>query len=146
MTEDGAPEQVSRPINLLLVDDDDIDAMNLQRALDRGKIATMLYRAVDGVEALAMLRDGRVPRERRLVLLDINMPRMNGIELLRELRGDPQLQLTPVVALTTSNDDRDRIEAYRLNVAGYLLKPVTFTAFVEMMTALSQYWNLVEMP
>jgi CheY-like chemotaxis protein len=145
MTED-APQLVSRPINLLLVDDDDVDAMNLQRALDRGKIATTLYRAVDGVEALAMLRDGRVPRERRLVLLDINMPRMNGIELLRELRADPELQLTPVVALTTSNDDRDRVEAYRLNVAGYLLKPVTFTAFVEMMTALSQYWTLVEMP
>lgn len=145
MTED-APELVSRPINLLLVDDDDVDAMNLQRALDRGKISTVLYRAVDGVEALAMLRDGRVPRERRLVLLDINMPRMNGIELLRELRADPELQLTPVVALTTSNDDRDRVEAYRLNVAGYLLKPVTFTAFVEMMTALSRYWTLVEMP
>ena len=71
---------------------------------------------------------------------------MNGIEFLRELRADPELQPLTVVVLTTSNEERDRIEAYKLNVAGYLLKPVTFGQFVEVMAALNKYWALVEMP
>ena len=74
------------------------------------------------------------------------MPKMNGIEFLRELRADPKLKTTSVVVLTTSNEDRDRIEAYQLNVAGYLLKPVTFGNFVDLMAALNKYWTLVEMP
>jgi CheY-like chemotaxis protein len=98
------------------------------------------------VEALEQLRGGAVPAERRIVLLDLNMPRMNGIEFLRELRRDPRLAPTPVVVLTTSNDDRDKVDAYDLNVAGYLLKPVTFANFCEVMAALNKYWTLVEMP
>jgi CheY-like chemotaxis protein len=93
-----------------------------------------------------MLRDGRVPRSRRIILLDLNMPRMTGIEFLRELRSDSALQSTPVVVLTTSNDERDKVEAYNLNVAGYLLKPVTFLNFVELMAALNKYWARVELP
>jgi CheY-like chemotaxis protein len=93
-----------------------------------------------------MLRNGGVPSDRRMVLLDLNMPRMSGIEFLRELRADPQLHAIPVVVLTTSNDDRDRIDAFDLNVAGYLLKPVTFVNFVELMAALNKYWSLVELP
>ncbi len=98
------------------------------------------------MEGLDLLRGNQVPRDRRLVLLDLNMPRMNGIEFLRELRADVSLRATPVVVLTTSNDDRDKVDAYDLNVAGYLLKPVTFMSFVELMTALNRYWTLVEMP
>ena len=135
-----------RPINLLLVDDDEVDVLNVRRALERGRITNDIWVAGDGIEGLAMLRGSEMPRERRIVLLDINMPRMNGIEMLRELRADPELQVTPVVMLTTSNDDRDRIESYRLNVAGYLLKPVTFVSFVETMSALNRYWTLVELP
>lgn len=135
-----------RPINLLLVDDDEVDVLNVRRALERGRITNDIWVAGDGIEGLAMLRGSEMPRERRIVLLDINMPRMNGIEMLRELRADAELQVTPVVMLTTSNDDRDRIESYRLNVAGYLLKPVTFVSFVETMTALNRYWTLVELP
>jgi CheY-like chemotaxis protein len=74
------------------------------------------------------------------------MPKMNGIEFLRVLRADPALRASPVVVLTTSNDDKDRMESYELNVAGYLLKPVTFSSFVELMQALNKYWMLVEMP
>ena len=85
-------------------------------------------------------------RSRRLILLDLNMPKMNGIEFLTELRADPQLKQTPVVVLTTSSEDRDRVSAYDLNVAGYLLKPITFSTFVETMVALNQYWTLCEMP
>ena len=84
--------------------------------------------------------------ERRLVLLDLNMPRMNGIEFLRAVRADAVLRSLPVVVLTTSNDERDKVDAYNLNVAGYLLKPVTFADFVDLMAALNKYWMLVEMP
>jgi CheY-like chemotaxis protein len=137
---------MEKTLNILLVEDDRVDVMNVKRAFERNRITNPLYVAADGLEALEMLRNGQVPAERRLVLLDLNMPKMNGIEFLRELRADPEHQLTPVVVLTTSNDERDKIEAYNLNVAGYLLKPVTFVNFVEVMAALNKYWTLVELP
>ncbi|MEX2271957.1 MAG: response regulator [Vicinamibacterales bacterium] len=135
-----------KPLNILLVEDDQIDQMNIKRAFERNKIGNPLYIAEDGLEALEMLRDGRVPEERRLILLDLNMPRMNGIEFLKRLRADPALSHSPVVVLTTSDDEQDKVNAYDLNVAGYLVKPVTFTNFVELTAALNKYWTLVEMP
>ena len=81
-----------------------------------------------------------------MVLLDVNMPRMSGIEFLRALRDDPELQGTPVVMLTTSEEERDRVQAYALHVAGYHIKPVKFAAFVELLTTLDRYWSLAEMP
>ena len=87
-----------------------------------------------------------IPGPRRLILLDLNMPKMNGLEFLRALRADPALRSLSVVVLTTSDDERDRIEAYNLNVAGYILKPVTFTAFVEVMATLNTYWTINEFP
>jgi CheY-like chemotaxis protein len=135
-----------RLLNILLVEDDEVDVLNVRRAFQKNNIANPLFVASNGLEALEQLRGNMIPRERRIVLLDLNMPKMNGIEFLRELRQDPELKLTPVVVLTTSNDERDRIEAYNLNVAGYLLKPVTFSNFCEVMTALNKYWALVELP
>jgi CheY-like chemotaxis protein len=137
---------LEKSLNILLIEDDQVDVMNVKRAFEKNRIANPLYSAADGIEALQMLRTGKVPRERRLILLDLNMPRMNGIEFLRELRADPELQAAPVVVLTTSDDERDKIDAYNLNVAGYLLKPVTFLNFVEVMAALNTYWTLVELP
>ena len=136
----------NRALNILLVEDDEVDVMNVRRAFDRNKIANPLYVAENGLVALQMLREGRVPEGRRLVLLDLNMPKMNGIEFLREIRSDPALASISVVVLTTSNEERDKIEAYKLNVAGYLLKPVTFSNFVELTATLNKYWTLVEMP
>jgi CheY-like chemotaxis protein len=135
-----------RKLNILLVDDDELDVMNVQRAFRKNNIRNPLFVAHDGVEALERLRDGTVPGERRLVLLDLNMPRMNGIEFLRELRADPALRHTSVVVLTTSDADRDRVEAYDLNVAGYIIKPVTLLAFIEIMAALNNYWSVNELP
>jgi CheY-like chemotaxis protein len=135
-----------KQLNILLVEDDQVDVMNVRRAFQRNRITNPLFVAGDGVEGLQLLRDGSVPSDRRLILLDLNMPRMSGIEFLREVRRDPHLQHTPVVVLTTSNDERDKIEAYNLNVAGYILKPVTFVNFVEVMAALNKYWSLVELP
>jgi CheY-like chemotaxis protein len=135
-----------RVLNILLVEDDEVDVMNVQRAFKKNNIRNPLFTAGNGLEALEVLRGNGMPADRRIILLDLNMPRMNGIEFLRELRADPQLAHTPVVVLTTSNDERDKVEAYNLNVAGYLLKPVTFNNFCEVMAALNKYWTLVEMP
>ena len=135
-----------RMLNILLVEDDEVDVMNVRRAFERNNVSNPLYVAGNGLEALDMLRDGTVPSERRLILLDLNMPKMNGIEFLQALRADPELASSSVVVLTTSNDDQDKIDAYNLNVAGYLLKPVTFSNFCERMTALNKYWTLVELP
>jgi CheY-like chemotaxis protein len=133
-------------LNILLVEDDMVDVMNVRRAFERNKIINPLHVAQNGVEALQALRSEKVPADRRLVLLDLNMPRMNGIEFLRHVRSDPDLNLIPVVVLTTSTDEKDKLEAYNLNVAGYLVKPVTFVDFVELMATLNKYWSLVEYP
>ena len=135
-----------RVINILLVDDDEVDVMTVKRAFARANISNPIFVATNGLEALEMLRKDAIPAKRRLVLLDLNMPKMNGIEFLRELRADPDLQHVTVVALTTSNADRDRVEAYKMNVAGYLLKPVTFQQFAEVMATINKYWALMEMP
>jgi CheY-like chemotaxis protein len=135
-----------RELNILLVDDDEVDVMTVKRAFTKANIANPVFVARDGVDALEQLRSDMVPASRRLVLLDLNMPRMNGIEFLREVRKDAQLQALTVIVLTTSNEDRDRVEAYQLNVAGYLLKPVTFHTFAEVMATLNKYWTLMELP
>lgn len=136
-----------KPLNILLVDDDDVDVMNVQRAFKRNNIINPLYIARDGIEAMELLRrPGGIPQERRLILLDLNMPRMNGLEFLRALREDPELRALTVIVLTTSDDERDKVEAYHLNVAGYIIKPVTFLAFVEAMAALNKYWSINELP
>jgi CheY-like chemotaxis protein len=139
-----------RIINILLVEDDEVDVMNIKRAFKKNKITNPLYIAGNGLEALAMLRsqDGEnpiVPLARRLVLLDLNMPKMNGLEFLYQLRAEPKLRSTPVIVLTTSDEDRDKIEAYNLHVAGYMLKPVTSSNFAHVMLTLNNYWTLSEM-
>lgn len=136
----------SKVLNILIVDDDEVDVMNVKRAFKKANITNPVWVADNGVDALRILREGAVPSHGRLILLDLNMPRMNGIEFLRELRADPALATSSVVVFTTSNEDRDKIEAYKLNVAGYLLKPVTFNSFVDLMVALNKYWTLVELP
>lgn len=136
--------------NILLVEDDKVDVMNVQRSFKKANITNPLFIAGNGLEALEILRNESetvvMPKTRRLVLLDLNMPKMGGIEFLEALRADPQLRPTPVIVLTTSDQERDRIEAYNLNVAGYILKPVTFINFAEVMSTLNRYWALCEIP
>ena len=135
-----------RALTILLVDDDEVDVMTVKRAFTKANITNQVFVATNGVEALEMLRADKIPPHRRLVLLDLNMPRMNGIEFLREIRKDPALASLTVVVLTTSNEDRDRVEAFQLNVSGYLLKPVTFSDFADVMATLNKYWTLMEFP
>ena len=137
-------------LNILLVEDDEVDVMTVKRAFKKGNITSSLYIAGNGLEALAMLRGtpeqpSPIPPERRIILLDLNMPKMNGLEFLHELRADAMIKSIPVVVLTTSNEERDRVEAYDLNVAGYMLKPVTFSVFIELMVTLNKYWTQCEM-
>ncbi len=137
-------------INILLIEDDDVDVMNVQRAFKKGNITSPLHVARHGLQGLEMLRGNStapatISTEHLLILLDVNMPKMNGIEFLQALRADPKLKSIPVVMLTTSNEEKDRFSAYNLNVAGYIIKPVVFSAFVEMMATLNKYWTLCEM-
>lgn len=136
--------------SILLIDDDEVDVMTVKRAFKKNNITNPLYMATNGLEGLAMLRGNEMPKllpgGRRVILLDLNMPKMGGIEFLRELRADPELKPLPVIVLTTSNEDKDKVEAYNLNVAGYIIKPVTFSKFVEAVATLNKYWSLSEMP
>lgn len=137
-----------KQLNILLVDDDEVDVMTVQRAFKKNKINHQLFTATNGLEALAILGGSEnlphLPSHNRLVLLDLNMPKMGGIEFLRKLRTDPSLRATPVIVLTTSNEDKDKVEAYNLNVAGYIVKPVTFGKFAETIAMLNDYWTLIE--
>ena len=140
-----------KTLNVLLVEDDEVDVMNVKRAFKRNNITNPLYVAFNGLEALEMLRGDngdspQIPQRRRIILLDLNMPRMGGLEFLQQLRSDSKLRSIPVIILTTSDEDKDRIEAYKLNVAGYLLKPVKFSQFAEAMATLNKYWSLCEIP
>jgi CheY-like chemotaxis protein len=137
-------------LNILLIEDDSVDVMNVQRAFKKNNITNPLHIAFNGVEALNMLRGAngkpKLNPMPRIILLDINMPKMNGLEFLRELRNDPELRSISVFVMTTSNDDQDKIEAYSLNVAGYILKPLSFEKFVNAVCILNSYWKLCEQP
>ena len=136
-------------INILLVEDDEVDVMNVKRAFQKNNLTNPLYHAGNGIEALSMLRgaDGHAPSPiPRIILLDLNMPRMGGIEFLHELRNDGILKNISVFVMTTSNEDKDKVDAYNLNVAGYILKPLSMENFVSAVSILKNYWTLCEYP
>ncbi len=136
---------MDKNLSVMLVEDDEVDIMNLQRAFKKNNLQNPLYIANNGLEALAMLRgEGQeaITPTPRVILLDVNMPKMGGIEFLRELRADPNLQSISVFILTTSNEDCDKLAAYDLNVAGYIIKPISFDSFVEAIAKLEAYWRL----
>jgi CheY-like chemotaxis protein len=130
---------------ILLVEDDDIDAMIVQRAFKKLRIVNPIVRAKDGIVALELLRNASVSRP-YIILLDLNMPRMGGLEMLRELRGDENLKNNVVFVLTTSKDDEDKFAAYSQNIAGYILKENLQDGFDELVKLLDHYWRIVELP
>jgi CheY-like chemotaxis protein len=134
-----------REVSLLIIDDDDVDAIALKRALNKLRLVNTAYRARDGQEALEMLRSGAVPSP-YIILLDLNMPRMNGLEFLQVLRSDPQLTHAVVFVLSTSKSDEDLVAAYRSHVAGYVFKQHMDRDFLEMISLIEHYWRLVELP
>ena len=140
---------IETPIKILLVDDDDVDVRVVKRALHKKCINNPMIVARDGVEALEMLRgtDEQPPLQQPLlVLLDLNMPRMGGLEFLEELRQDPRLSKTIVFVLTTSNDERDRDAAYSQNIAGYLLKAEAGRDLMNHIPLLERFLLSVQFP
>ena len=136
-------------VNILLVEDDDGDAKAVRRAFSKAKIANPIFRAVDGVEALEMLR-GENGKEKlirpHILLVDLNMPRMNGFQLVSALRADPELKRSIVFFLTTSKSEEDKSAAYDLNVAGYIVKQNAGVDFLNLVGMIDSYWRIVEMP
>ncbi len=136
-------------VSILLVEDDDIDAEAVERAFDKANIENPLIRAKDGIQALEMLR-GENGFEAvtfpLMLLVDINMPRMNGIELVQEIRNDPELRKLIVFILTTSRSETDKSASYDLNVSGYLIKENVGADFLSMIELLKRYWEAVEFP
>ena len=147
MTFSSVPD--TKPIKILLVDDDEGDAKAVQRAFTQARIANPFRRAIDGIDALEILR-GENGKEKIkapvLMLVDLNMPRMNGIELVGALRADPALQKTIVFILTTSYRDEDMAAAYDLNVAGYIVKEKAGEDFLRLSNLIDSYWRIVELP
>ena len=136
-------------VNLLLVEDDEVDVMAVKRALRELKIANPLYLATDGIEALEVLRgeNGKTKLSPPyIVLLDLNMPRMGGLEFLDHLRGGPNLTRTVVFVMTTSAAEEDRFRAYDRHVAGFMLKHSAAHTFLDALTMLEHYWRVIELP
>ena len=133
-------------IHLLLVEDDDLDVMNVHRALAQAPEVASITVARDGIEALKMLRAGELPMERLVTVIDLRMPRMSGLDLLKEIRSDARLKRIPSVVLTTSDDPHDRDAAFCLGAAGYFVKPAAPGRFRQIMDALRSYWSVAEFP
>ncbi|MHC4722381.1 MAG: response regulator [Planctomycetota bacterium] len=135
--------QNSKPI--LLVEDDHVDVMTVKRALADLRVRNPLVHSTNGEEALAYLQE---PGNHKpcLILLDLNMPKMNGVELLRTIKADKVLKKIPVVVLTTSKSEKDIAEIFENGVAGYVVKPADYKKFVEAIRTINLYWALSELP
>jgi CheY-like chemotaxis protein len=141
---------MSKPtMNILLVEDDDVAAEAVIRSIKKNALDFQVVVAVDGIEALQILRDqlpGRTIEKPFLVLLDLNMPRMNGFEFLQEVRSDESLREIVVFVLTTSDADSDRSRAYHENIAGYMVKSAVGPQFAKLTRLLDSYANSVNLP
>ena len=136
-------ENGNRPVEILLVEDNPTDVMMLRAALKQSQVQNNLSVAGDGVEAIAFLRRQGVyadaPRP-DLILLDLNMPKKDGREVLAEIKTDPDLMLIPVIVLTTSGSEEDILGSYALHANSYVVKPISFARFVEMIQTLGKFW------
>jgi CheY-like chemotaxis protein len=135
--------QNSKPI--LLIEDDDVDVMTVKRALKDLKVTNELIPLGDGEEAIEYLKRECVTKP-CIVLLDLNMPKMDGAEFLKTVKADNSLKKIPVVILTTSNSDRDVIESFELGAAGYMVKSIDYEKFVETIQVIDRYWTLSKLP
>ena len=131
--------------NILLVEDDQIDVMMVQRALKELNVTNRLDVVQNGEEALEFLIDkgNGVPC---IILLDLNMPKMNGIEFMKTARREGLLNKTPVIVLTKSQEEQDKVESFKLGVSGYMVKPMEYQQFVEVIRTISLYWTISELP
>ena len=133
----------SKPI--LLVEDDNVDAMTVRRALKDLNVPNGIVHQLDGENALEYLRSSDNKRP-CVILLDLNMPRMNGIDFLKIIKNDDELKQIPVIVMTTSKDERDKMESFEFSIAGYIIKSTDYKKFVESLKILNLYWTLSELP
>ena len=143
---EGSFDVRSRPAEILLVEDDSEDALLMRRALERSKLLLKMTRVMDGEEAMALLRREREYAEAArpdLVLLDLNMPKMSGYEVLTQIRANPALSTLPVVILTTSRAEEDVVRGYALRANAYVGKPVGLSGFTQVLEAIEGFWFTV---
>ena len=134
-----------KTVSILLVEDDDIDAIGIQRSLKSFNLLNPIHRTRDGLEALEVLKNDAIARP-FIVLLDLNMPRMNGMEFLSAIRSDSNLSDIVVFVLTTSQLDEEISAAYKKNIAGYIVKSSSNQDYKQLIRFLENYWNIVELP
>jgi CheY-like chemotaxis protein len=143
-------EESPQPIRILMVDDDPADVRLAREALKDHKVHIIMHDVPDGMEAIAFLRqEGPYAQASRpdLILLDLNMPRMNGREVLVELKSDPKLRRIPVIVLTTSQGEEDILAAYEMNANCYITKPVGWKAFMKVVGLIEDFWlTVVKLP
>ena len=144
------PDHPLKPIDVLLVEDDPGDTLMIREAFADNKVRNRLSCVADGVEALAFLRrEGEYADAPRpdLVLLDLNLPRKDGPEVLQEIKGDPELRTIPVVVLTTSEAEEDVLRSYELHANAYVTKPVDFDRFIEVVRQIDEFFvEVVRLP
>lgn len=128
-------------LNLLVVDDEPRDRSAVRRALAAAGLKHSVTEAGSGAEALGILRDGKVPDGNRMILLDMEMPGMHGLEFLRAVRADAMLTSTPVLVLAAAAGEATKQQAHALNCAGYFLKPLQFEVLTELMRTIGRYWS-----
>lgn len=132
-----------KSLNILLIEDDAIEVMKFHRVLKTMELNHKVIEAGNGEEALAILREQEIIPD--IIILDLNMPRLNGLEFLAILKEDQILKYIPSIILTTSNNHRDVLECYRIGIAGYLLKPLKYEEYVERIKKLLEYWSTNEL-
>ncbi|MGB0494880.1 MAG: response regulator [Kangiellaceae bacterium] len=132
-------------VTMLLVEDDDVDAKGIMRSFKKRKIGNKIVRARDGIDALEMLDEGKIPPP-NIILLDLQMPRMNGLEFLEKIRNDDKLKSSVVFVLTTSKADADITASYEKFVAGYFVKEDVGANFSDMIDMLEGYWKIAYLP
>ncbi len=133
----------SKPI--LLVEDDTVDVMTVKRALKDLQVMSDLVSTGDGEEALAYLRDDGNAKP-CVILLDLNMPKMNGTEFMKIVKDDEDLRKIPIIVLTTSNSEQDISKSFELGAAGYMVKSVDYKKFMEIIKTIDLYWTLSKLP
>lgn len=139
-----------RPMEILLVEDNNGDILLIQEALEEGKLSSNLSVAKNGVEAIEFLRHRGVYKEAPvpdLILLDMNLPKKNGKEVLAEIKSDENLKVIPVVILTSSQAEQDILASYKLNANCYITKPVDFEKFINVINSIENFWfSVVKLP
>jgi CheY-like chemotaxis protein len=136
---------MQKPKPILLVEDDSVDAMTVKRAMRDLQVNHSVIHSVNGEEAMKYLTSPGTEKP-FVILLDLNMPKMNGIEFLKVMKTHPELKTIPVIVLTTSKERRDVLDSFELGASGYMVKPVDYSKFVEILSKIMIYWNSSELP